>query len=232
MPNYHLLKIKDVADIVAAEITAAKSDGSYAGKERDFDRKMMGVLQPLAENAAVWTRENADLADRQRRECQSRVKAAEALVKQSQFTEREATAIVQFEKIINDRLAEISSDNSDLTSALAPQYRKDGWILSARGALSDDSELKALQDARGQQIKFTTGVIQLTRRMQEYSKRMLVLRKEAKIRLADGKKMTKIVKEAQRVMTDMATGKEKVDDLIPMALMTDLLLPIPASLLM
>jgi hypothetical protein len=208
---YAVLRIQEAAQGVKDLVDAAKQAGTYAGHERRFDAQMVAAVEPMVQQAETWFQNNAQLAQNHHVECKRRYDSAIAMLKLKVFTDREANAVVGFEVAISQRLVLLKADNSDLTSALAPQFRLNGWVTTARDGMTDASPIAAMVNVRVKQIKDGTGIIQLTRRIEEYEKRMLILRKEAKIRLAEGANVHKILKAADKAAIAIEAAKAQVD---------------------
>lgn len=212
MSDYHLLKINDVAQLAAAQVDEAKTKGTYEGNEKAWDTKVLGLMAPLAENAAAWTKNNADVATRIRKMCQGHIRDMDKFLKAKKFGVQHQKAIEDLAGRIVRDLKTLKDDNEDLASALVPQYRKDDWIKNARAAMNDAGPINKLQNARGTQIKDGAGTIQLTRRMEEYVTRAKAYIKEARSRVKDLGSMADSLKDIEELVGRMDADRQKISD--------------------
>ncbi len=211
---YQLLKIQQISERFAALVDKAKKAGEYEGNETDWDSQIAIALEKAAAFAADWTAENARMGDQTRRECQAKMRDIESMLKSKKFSGREMNAIEDMSGEIFAGLNAVKRDNSDLNSALVPQYRKDGWITIARSAMFDTGPVDDLQDARGRQIKVGAMTIQITRRLEEYAKRAEDYIKMGRKRLNMEDSLTEALADIDGIVGRMERGRTDVSTYI------------------
>ncbi len=214
MPGYNLLNIERAAGIAAGKVEAAKADGDYEGNEATWDDYVVGLVGPMADNAARWTVENAELAKSERRKAQAAVKTIEALLKVKGFEDKHFDAMQQQAQIVLQSISDIKDDNNELNDALVPEYRKDGWITTARGAMQDPSRINNMQKARLIQIKVGAGTIQLTKRLEEYEKRVNAYIKAGQRKLGDLSSLNDAMDDVDRIVAEMDSERQEVSDIL------------------
>jgi archaellum component FlaC len=214
MANYHILEIEKASTRAAASVARAKKDGEYDGNEARWDAEVVSIVQPLARQAAQWTAQNAALIKTNRRAAQSAVKNIEGLLKDKKFGDKHMRAIQQQAQIVLEKLAEVQEDNGHLTEALAPQYRHDSWITTARDAMQDPGPINDLQKARQLQIKVGAVTIEQAKRMEEYETRVNAYIKAGQRKLNDLNSLNDAVDDVNDIVGEMEASRQAVSDII------------------
>lgn len=214
MVDYNLLEIEKSARVAAAKVDKAKADGVYAGNEATWDTQVVALIKPMADKAAAWTVANAELAKTKRRDAQAAVKNIEVLLKAKGFEDKHFTSIQQQAQIVLQCIADIKGDNSDLNDALVPQYRKDHWITTSRDAMHDPSPINVMQKARLIQIRVGAGTIQLTKRLEEYEKRINAYLKAGQRKLDNLGSLNDAVDDVDKIVAEMDVDRQAVSDIL------------------